>query len=219
MLQTFAEHNARVAMMRPQPNNGLGDVIPEALKHPLDTLRAKYREFKSKGPMYSRLRHNATIVVSAARTKGDNAAYQRAVDAQAQIESAYNKWLDTNDKVDALVAQIKSYGVDPGLGIIPAVILTAIVASAIAVVAAMVARIEEAKSAEATLAAIQSGVLTPEQAAALGAQPTTPTGIDALVQSVGKLLVLGGVIFAVVKFGPSLAHKSNPPHRRRRGMR
>jgi hypothetical protein len=110
-------------------------------------------------------RERAVRLAGIAAQRGKAAEAQRARDAAASLQSLDARHAQVSDRLRSLIAALGSVGVH--LGAVP----VAVLALAAAVAGAMAYVMAQVKRQEDLIAAVERGVLTPEEAAKLGRAP------------------------------------------------
>ncbi len=186
------------------PTSGLSGVADdvEAAKA---YLREKWAEFLSMGPRIIDLQHRAALVAGAARERGDfdgEAAAKAEIAKLGELNKAHGWAVDTY--------QLESVGERLGLGAFP-VVAGSLAFSGLAAVVVWAFR--SFSYSERVLDLIETGQLTPEQAAALDAGPT-PGNVLGQVGDLATLALWGvglWLAFQVFAAYASVRPKRNPP--------
>jgi len=162
-------------------------LAPSPAQAAADWIHANYARFMSLGARISNMRARTAAVQDAANVGGARDTLDAADELQRSLGALYARWRWTADRVRWVADRI------PGVGlgwIIP--VAVSAVAIAVAGVAALLMR--QADNAEEALRLLEEGVLTPEQARAigldLGGSPLFSFGAGA-----GTALVAGAALY------------------------
>jgi hypothetical protein len=160
-------------------DSALGDVVGDAVAW----IKSKLQDWYTLPARIRAARERAAKIAAIAAQQGKTTEAQKLRDAGAQLQSLDARHSQVTDRLRSLIAALGSVGVH--LGVIPVAVLAlaATVAGAMALVMASV------KKQEDLIDAVAKGVLTPEQAAALGKGPLVSLNVPWLVPAV----VLAGV--------------------------
>lgn len=168
------------------------------MTNPIDTLVARYQEFRAQGgeiltmrrevaAMLYELKHRATPPEDAIATLNAQ---------EAALDTLYRDWNDANDRAQAVIGTLRSLHIPlpTGLGVAP-VLAAGVVVAIGGAVTAMVLVGGKVLAQRQLLNAIKSKLLTPSEAAAVG--KAAGTGIGGFFGGMG---LTGLAVLAVVAF-------------------
>lgn len=133
-------------------------------------VQGKVREFIGLDSRIANLQERARFTLKAAGEKGDVPAVREAGQILYDLSELRTDYDKTGGRLRDLLEKLPGLGPSTGLGIVP-VIPLALMAVVVAVSIAMAAIFRRANAQEKALALVESGVLTPEQAARLRPGP------------------------------------------------
>jgi hypothetical protein len=158
-------------------DSALGETVGDAIAW----IKGKLQEWYTLPARIRAARQRAAKVADIALKQGRTAEAQKLRHAAAELQSLDARHTQVTDQLRNLIAALGSVGVH--LGVIPVAVLAlaATVAGAMALVMANV------KKQEQLIDAVAKGLLSPEQAAALGKGPLVAVSVPWLVPALGGL--------------------------------
>ncbi|HEX2725326.1 MAG TPA: hypothetical protein VHN20_05865 [Beijerinckiaceae bacterium] len=184
---------------------------------PVDYIRSKAHDFRALTSKITAMQHRAALARIAARNAGNTVMVQDMADTITRLGTLRNLHAAAVAKLDDLNVVLAKLGApDNYLGVLPAILPVAVVATATAIVAMMVAVYHKSSVESERLALAEKvlgdgrGVPTPQQIEALkalrdvansGGSNPSGDGVSGVVSSLLRPLAIG---VAVVVVGPKV---------------
>lgn len=173
------------------------------MTNPLDTLVARYRDFRAQGGEILGMRREVSAAQYQVKQRPDpDPTVLAALDAQAQaLDGLYREWVDANDKVQAVVGTLRSLRIPlpSGLGVVPVVLPLLVITAIAGAVTAMVLVGGKVLAQRQLLKAVKDRLLTPAEAAAIGKASGANLGGFFSGMGVTGLAVLAVVAFLLLR--------------------